>query len=154
LSRGGRVLVEPRSAWRPGAVVADRPGAAFGLGEANRRTPAFYCALAHNVARDRAIAWIAVRLRTATALPLTTCPAGAAMTECTEPYAAQYFEGRQSGQSGTHRDTNPFFSRTTNQDGIPESSEVWRSKYDVWRQGWMEGHALFEAARVTKDVGR
>jgi hypothetical protein len=62
------------------------------------------------------------------------------MNESTQPYAEQYLEGRRSGMTGAERDTNPYFSRTEKD----ESTEVWRSKYDVWRQGWMEGHAIFE----------
>lgn len=31
------------------------------------------------------------------------------MTECTEPFAEQYLEGRRCGRNGAHRDTNPFF---------------------------------------------
>jgi hypothetical protein len=63
-----------------------------------------------------------------------------AMTECTEPYADQYLEGRRCGRAGAQIDTNPHFART---DGN-ESTEVWRARYDVWRQGWLEGHANFE----------
>lgn len=62
------------------------------------------------------------------------------MTDSTEPYTQEYLEGRRCGRQGAHRDTNPFFART----GNSESTEVWRSKYDVWRQGWSEGHAIFE----------
>jgi hypothetical protein len=62
------------------------------------------------------------------------------MTEVTEPYAEQYLEGRRCGSTGALRNTNPYFSRTD----MHESTEVWRSKYDVWRQGWLEGHAIFE----------
>jgi len=66
------------------------------------------------------------------------------MIDAKAPYAEQYFEGRRCGQSGAQRNTNPFFSRPASQAGIPDSEEVWRSKYDIWRQGWMEGSALFK----------
>jgi hypothetical protein len=66
--------------------------------------------------------------------------AGAAMTEFTEPYSEQYLEGRRCGRTGAQRNTNPYFARTESN----ESTEVWRSKYDIWRQGWIEGHAIFE----------
>ena len=67
-----------------------------------------------------------------------------AMTECIEPYAEQYVQGRRSALDGKERDTNPYFSREDDAAGVPESHEVWRAKYDVWRQGWIEGRALFE----------
>ncbi len=61
-----------------------------------------------------------------------------------EPYAQQYFEGRESGRSGSERNSNPYFSRPHTSSDLVESAEEWRSKYDVWRQGWMEGHVIFE----------
>ena len=64
------------------------------------------------------------------------------MDEHTEPYAHEYLEGRQSGLAGTERDANPYFTRASDAAGVPEPHDVWQSKYDIWRQGWMEGHAL------------
>ena len=68
------------------------------------------------------------------------------MTESTEPYAEQYLEGRRSGRAGAPRNTNPYFTRTDSN----ESTEVWRSRYDVWRQGWIEGHAIFDRDELAK----
>ncbi len=66
------------------------------------------------------------------------------MTQRTDPYAEQYLEGRRCGLNGVARDMNPYFVRTEKETSPPESEEIWRSKYDIWRQGWMEGHAQFE----------
>ena len=61
----------------------------------------------------------------------------------TEPYAAEYIEGRRAGLAGAERDTNPYFSRSDDDASHSESAEVWRSKYDVWRQGWISGNLMF-----------
>ena len=66
------------------------------------------------------------------------------MIACTQTYSEQYREGHRCGRLGTPRDRNPYFSRSMNEAGQPESVEVWRSKYDVWRAGWTEGHDAFE----------
>jgi hypothetical protein len=72
--------------------------------------------------------------------------AGVTMSEPIQPYAEQYLEGRRSGMTGAERNTNPYFARTY----TDESTEEWRSKYDVWRQGWMEGHDIFERDGLPK----
>lgn len=58
-----------------------------------------------------------------------------------QPYADEYAEGRRAGMAGLDRDLNPYFYRVDDATGTPDSHEVWRNKYDVWRQGWMEGHS-------------
>ena len=67
-----------------------------------------------------------------------------------EPYFAEYVEGRCAALAGVTRNRNPYFAREDDPAGRPESHEVWRSKYDVWRQGWMEGHSqLSDTAKAT-----
>ncbi len=66
------------------------------------------------------------------------------MAEPDEPFAHEYLQGRQAGLAGAERDTNPYFARENDAAGVPESHELWRNRYDVWRQGWIEGHSLFE----------
>ena len=76
--------------------------------------------------------------------PPTAPAAGHLAEQDAEPYAEQYAEGRRAALAGSERDANPYFARNDDAAGHPESQEVWRSKYDVWRQGWMEGHSTVE----------
>ncbi len=61
-----------------------------------------------------------------------------------ETYAQQYSEGVASGRSGNERDSNPYLSQTHDSSDRAESAEKWRSKYDVWRQGWTEGNLIYK----------
>ena len=74
-------------------------------------------------------------------------PTDADATTHVEPYDRAYREGRDAALGGAERDTNRYFSREFDSAGVPESHEVWRSKYDAWRQGWQEGHTTLERSR-------
>jgi RimJ/RimL family protein N-acetyltransferase len=67
-------------------------------------------------------------------------------------YSACYADGRRAGLSGRHRDTNPSIARTANADGALDSDETWRAKYDMWRQGWIEGNQVITTSEKRMSI--